>query len=58
MVLDGCLNKPLIVVDRTHGIGGLEKIGLKYQYQRFGLRNVLKSSPDTWSRELGDSTTT
>jgi hypothetical protein len=47
MVLDWCLNKPLIVVDRAHGIGGLERIGLKYQYQRLGLRNVVERFSDT-----------
>jgi len=41
--LDRCLNKPLIVVD-----GGpwyrwaLERLGLKYQYKTFGIRNAVE----------------
>jgi len=39
-VLDKCLNKPLIVVDRgTWYRWSLERLGLKYIHQRFGIRN-------------------
>jgi transposase-like protein len=43
MVLGRCINKPLIIVD-----GGpwyrwaLERLGLKYRYQRLGLRNAVE----------------
>jgi transposase-like protein len=38
-----CINKPLIVVDRGPWYRwALEKLGLKYQYQRFGLRNAVE----------------
>jgi transposase-like protein len=40
MVLDRCINKPLIIVDKGPRYRwALERFGLKYQYQRFGLRN-------------------
>jgi transposase-like protein len=40
MVLGRCINKPLIIVDRGPWYRWtLERLGLKYQYQRFGLRN-------------------
>jgi len=43
MVLDRCLNKPLIIVDRGPWYRwALDRIGLKYQYQRFGLRNTVE----------------
>jgi transposase-like protein len=43
MVLGRCINKPLIIVD----IGpwyrwALERLGLKYRYQRLGLRNAVE----------------
>jgi transposase-like protein len=43
MVLDRCLNKPMIIVDRGPWYRWtLERLRLKYQYQRFGLRNALE----------------
>jgi transposase-like protein len=43
MVLDRCINKPLIVVDRGPWYRwALERLGLKYRYQRFGLRNAVE----------------
>jgi transposase-like protein len=43
MVLGRCLNKPLIIVDRGPWYRwALERLGLKYQYQRFGLRNAVE----------------
>jgi transposase-like protein len=43
MVLDRCINKPLIVVDRGPWYRwALERLGLKYQHQRFGLRNAVE----------------
>jgi transposase-like protein len=43
MVLGRCINKPLIVVDRGPWYRwALERFGLKYRYQRFGLRNRIE----------------
>jgi transposase-like protein len=43
MVLDRCLNKPLIIVDRGPWYRwALERLGLRYRYQRFGLRNTVE----------------
>jgi transposase-like protein len=43
MVLGRCINKPLIVVDRGPWYKwALERLGLKYQHQRFGLRNAVE----------------
>jgi len=43
IVLDRCYNKPLIIVDRSPWYRwALDRIGLKYQYQRFGLRNIVE----------------
>jgi transposase-like protein len=43
IVLDRCLNKPLIIVDRGPWYRwALERLGLKYRYQRFGLRNAVE----------------
>jgi len=43
MVLDRCFNKPLIIVDRGSWYRwALDRLGLKYQYQRFGLRNAVE----------------
>jgi transposase-like protein len=43
MVLDRCVNKPLIIVDRGPWYRwALERLGLKYRYQRFGLRNAVE----------------
>ena len=43
MVLDKCLNKPLIIVDRGPWYRwALERLGLEYRYQRFGLRNIVE----------------
>ena len=40
IVLGRCINKLLIVVDRGPCYRwALERLGLKYRYQRFGLRN-------------------
>jgi len=41
--LDRCLNKPLIIVDKSPWCRwALDRIGLKYQYQRFGVRNIVE----------------
>ena len=38
-----CINKPMIVVDRGLWYRwALDRLGLKYQYQRFGVRNVVE----------------
>jgi putative transposase len=43
IVLDRCLNKPLIIVDRGPWYRwALERLGLKYRYQRLGLRNAVE----------------
>jgi transposase-like protein len=43
IVLDRCLNKPLIIVDRGPWYRwALEMLGLKYQYQTFGIRNAVE----------------
>jgi len=43
IVLDRCLNKPLIIVDKRPWYRwALDRIGLKYQYQRFGVRNIVE----------------
>jgi transposase-like protein len=40
MVMDRCINKPLIVVDRGPWYRwALERLGLKYRHQTFGIRN-------------------
>jgi transposase-like protein len=40
MVLGRCVNKPLVIVDRAPWYRwALERLGLKYRYQRFGIRN-------------------
>jgi transposase-like protein len=43
IVLDRCLNKPLIIVDRGPWYRwALERLGLKYRYQTLGLRNAVE----------------
>jgi transposase-like protein len=43
MVLDRCINKPLIIVDRSLWYRwALGRLGLRYRYQKFGLRNTVK----------------
>jgi putative transposase len=43
MVLDRCINNPLIIVDRGPWYRwALERLGLKYQYQTFGIRNAVE----------------
>jgi transposase-like protein len=43
MVLDRCLNKPLIIVDRGPWYRwAFERLGLKNRYRRFGLRNAVE----------------
>jgi transposase-like protein len=43
MVMDRCINKPLIVVDRGPWYRwALERLGLKYRYQTFGIRNAVE----------------
>jgi putative transposase len=43
MVMDRCINKPLVIVDRGPWYRwALERLGLKYRYQRFGLRNAVE----------------
>jgi transposase-like protein len=40
IVLGRCINKPLVIVDRDPWYRwALERLGLKYRYQRFGIRN-------------------
>jgi transposase-like protein len=40
IVLDRCISKPLIIVDRSPWYRwALERLGLRYRYLRFGLRN-------------------
>jgi transposase-like protein len=44
MVLDSCLNKPVIIADRGPWYRWvLERLGLKYRYERFGLRNRVET---------------
>ena len=41
--LNRCFNKPLIVVDRGSWYRwALERLELKYKYERFGIRNVVE----------------
>jgi transposase-like protein len=43
IVLDRCINKPMIIIDRGPWYRwALERLGLKYRYQRFGLRNAVE----------------
>jgi transposase-like protein len=43
IVLDRCINKPLVIVDRGPWYRwALERLGLKYQYQTFGIRNAVE----------------
>ncbi|MCL7404040.1 MAG: DDE-type integrase/transposase/recombinase [Thaumarchaeota archaeon] len=43
IVLDKCINKPMIIVDRGPWYRwALERLRLKYKYQRFGLRNTVE----------------
>jgi len=43
IVLDICLNKPLIIVDKSPWYRwALDRLGLKYRYERFGLRNTVE----------------
>ena len=43
IVLGRCINKPLIIVDRGPWYRwALERLGIKYQHQRFGLRNAVE----------------
>jgi transposase-like protein len=38
-----CTNKPLVIVDRGPWYRwALERLGLKYQHQRFGIRNAVE----------------
>jgi len=38
-----CINKPLVIVDKSPWYRwALDRLGLKYQYQRFGVRNVVE----------------
>jgi transposase-like protein len=38
-----CTNKPLVLIDRGPWYRwALERLGLKYRYQRFGLRNAVE----------------
>jgi len=40
MVLDRCLNKPLVIVDKSPWYRwALERLGLEYRHERLGLRN-------------------
>jgi transposase-like protein len=43
MVLGRCVNKLLIIVDRGSWYRwALDRLGLRYRYQRFGLRNAIE----------------
>ena len=43
IVLDRCLNKPLIIIDRGPWYRwALERLGIRYRYQRFSLRNTVE----------------
>jgi transposase-like protein len=43
IVLDRCINKPMIIIDRGPWYRwALERLGLRYRYQRFGLRNAVE----------------
>jgi transposase-like protein len=43
MVMDRCINRPLVIVDRDPWYRwALERLGLKYMYQTFGLRNAVE----------------
>ena len=43
IVLDRCLNKPLIIVDRGPWYRwALDRLGVEYRYQRFGVRNAVE----------------
>ena len=43
MVLDRCINKPTMIVGRGPWYRwALERLGLRYRYQRFGLRNTVE----------------
>jgi putative transposase len=45
MVLGRCINKPLVIVDRGPWYRwAMERLGLKYQYQTFGIRNAVERS--------------
>ena len=45
MVLDRCLYKPLIIVDRGPWYRwALDRLGLEYRYERFSLRNTVERS--------------
>ena len=41
IALDRCLDKPLIIVDRGPWYRwALDRLGVEYRYQRFGVRNI------------------
>jgi transposase-like protein len=43
IVLDRCINKPLVIVDRGPWYRwALERLGLKYMYKTFGIRNSVE----------------
>jgi transposase-like protein len=43
MVMDRCINRPLVIVDRGPWYRwALERLGLKYQYQTFAIRNAVE----------------
>ena len=43
MILDRCLNKPMIIVDgRPWYRWALDRLGLEYRYERFSLRNTFE----------------
>jgi transposase-like protein len=54
-VLDRCINKPVIIVDRGPWYRwALERLGLKYKYQRFNLRNTIErfyNNINTWKKQ-------
>jgi transposase-like protein len=56
IVLDRCLNKPMIIIDRDPWYRwALERLGLKYRRQRFGLRNTAERFFVYLNRGLGNT---
>jgi transposase-like protein len=53
--LERCINKPMIIVDRGPWYRwALERLGLKYKYQRFSLRNTIErfyNNINTWKKQ-------
>jgi transposase-like protein len=59
ILLDRCINKPLIAVDRDPWYRwALEKLGIEYRYQTFGSRNRVERFFGYLKQRTRDSTTT